>query len=159
MTFLHVSQTQLQISNSSKSRKIEANDIKHYIFPCKMPKCSLTAHKSQISIILAYKWVIRLSPSTVSRKTNSNGYKYSITIKKLQTWLQKENEQSFSTWECCIQKHKRKLCKTPKILHKTQKNIVCNTKMICVQCVGVCAIKYATPLNKIPKLVVTYYKF
>ena len=67
---------------------------------------TLTAHKSQICRIMAYKWVIRLSPSTVSQKTNSNGYKYPITLKKLQTWLQKENEQIFSTWECCVQKHK-----------------------------------------------------
>ena len=55
MTFLHVTQTQLQMSNSTSSRKTESNDYKHYIFIYKMPKGYLTAYKSQIYRILAYK--------------------------------------------------------------------------------------------------------
>jgi hypothetical protein len=55
MTFLHVIETQLQMSNSALSRKTESNDYKHYIFLYKMPKGSLTANKSQICRILAYK--------------------------------------------------------------------------------------------------------
>ena len=81
MTFLHVTQTQLQMSNSTLSRKTESNEYKHYILLYKMPKGSLTTHKSQICKIMAYKWVIGLSPSTLSRKTDSNDYKYPITPK------------------------------------------------------------------------------
>jgi hypothetical protein len=42
MTFLHVTQTQLQMSNSTLSRKTESNEYKHYILLYKMPKGSLT---------------------------------------------------------------------------------------------------------------------
>ena len=120
--------------NSGASWKTESSDYKHYIFLYKILKASLTAHKSQICRILAYKWVIRLSPLTLSCKIDSDDYKYPITLKRLQTWLQKENKKIFSTWECCVHKHKIKLCKTPKYCVNTQ-------KMLCVKWVGVCAIK------------------